>query len=104
MTKNLSQRLDDELAELRELGDLGSDGCSARILRAHSGSRSRLRCSDRQALDLLVARPHRERIERGADAHHHADRPAGDLRGERQSVGARLVHGLHQAPPALGSS
>ena len=54
-----------------------------------------------QAFELLVARPHRERIERGPDAHHDADRPPGDLRGHREAVGARFMYGLNQPPPAL---
>ncbi len=56
---------------------------------------------DGKVFDGLVGRPHGERIERGTDAHHHADRAAGDLRRERQPVGARRMDRLHQAPPAL---
>jgi len=77
MVKNLSKSLATTWRKLRSLAISAADGVSARICRRISGSRSRRRLLlDRQALELLVARPHRERIERGADAHHHADRPA----------------------------
>ena len=103
MTKNLSQRLTTSLAELGELGDFGVGRLLGEDLAPDTRDRAAA-CAARRWARLsscLVARPHRERIERGADAHHDADRPAGDLRGQRQAVGARLVHGLHQPPPAL---
>jgi hypothetical protein len=56
---------------------------------------------DRQLFERLVARAHRERVQRSADPHHHADRPSRDLRGERQPLSARVVHRRHQAAPAL---
>ena len=100
--KNLSNALATTWRNCASLAISASDGVSARICRAH------LRIAqppplflDRQAFQLLVARPHGERIERGADAHHHADRPARHLRGDRQALGAHLVHGLDQAAPAL---
>ena len=102
MTKNLSKRLATTWRNCASLATSASDGFSARIFRRIAGSRSRRRCSSIGRLSsCLVARPHRERIERGADAHHHADRPARHLRGQRQAFGARLVHRLDQPPPAL---
>ncbi|MBA7468283.1 hypothetical protein ES707_03526 [subsurface metagenome] len=93
----------DELAELGELGDLGF----GRFFGENFSPQLRIEQApplllDRKMFERLVGRPHGERIERGADAHHHADGAAGDLRGQRQSVGARRMYRLHQALPALG--
>ena len=100
--EELVEALGDDLAELRELGDLGFRRLVGQDFPPHLGiAQPPALLLDRQAFERLVARPHRERIERGADAHHHADRPARHLRGQRQALGARLVHGLHQPPPAL---
>ena len=69
---------------------------SARIWRRHLGvAQPPALLGDRQAFELLVARPHRERIERGADAHH-ARRSAG-----RRS--ARSAAGPRRAPRARPS-
>ena len=100
--EELVEALGHDLAELRELGDLGVRGLFGEDLPPHLGiAQPAPLLLDRQAFERLVARPHRERVERGADAHHHADRPARHLRGEREALGARLVHRLHQAAPAL---
>ena len=56
---------------------------------------------DRQAEQLSIARPHRERVESGADAHHNADRPARHLRRDRQALRAQLVDRFDDAAPAL---
>ena len=46
-----------------------------------------------------IARPDRERIERGADAEHDSDRPAGDLRGQFCALCPRGMDRRQQAPP-----
>ena len=53
-----------------------------------------------QLQQFLVARPDRERIERGIDAQHDADRAAGDLRGDERALRAGGAHAFHQALPA----
>jgi len=90
------------LAELRELGDVGVRRRFGENLPADFRIAQPLALfRDRQRFKFLVARPHRERIERGADAHHDADRPAGDLRGEREALRARRMRCVKEPPPAL---
>ena len=83
----------DELAELRQAAHVLGGG----LLVEDPPSQRRVAqtpalLGDAQTIELAVARAHRERIERGADAEHDADRPAGDLRGQIRAVGARRVH------------
>ena len=81
MMKNLSQRVVMSWRNCASLLTSCSEGFSSRILRRSAGSRRRWSCSsDAQAVELAVARPDRERVERGTDAEHDSDRPAGDLR------------------------
>jgi hypothetical protein len=68
---------------LRQLGDIGVRRRFRQNPRPHLWIAQPLTLLvDRERFNLFVARAHREGIECSADPHHHADRPAGDLRRE----------------------
>jgi hypothetical protein len=67
--KELVPALDDELAELREFCDFGFRWLVGKNLPADFGiAQPRALFGDAQLFEFSVARPHRERVERGADA------------------------------------
>ena len=90
----------DELPELRQAAHF----LCRRFLVEDAAPQSRVAqatalLGDAQAIKLPVARPDRERVERGTNAEHDADRPTGDLGGQMRALCARCVHRSQQPPP-----